>query len=162
MRQSQSWLMTLADLTIILFIITAADLSRADARVTETAQSVAAIATAEPVAIFRPGHGSLAAWLAGQPADPRQQLTIIVRHAKGDQAASMGKGMALLEQAQQAGRYARMVVEEGEHSEIAAYLAYDASPAKVARDLHKADLHKAEADHAGAKAAASSQSEEMR
>lgn len=148
MKASQSWLMTLADLTIILFIITAADLSRADARVTDTAHSVAAIATAEPTAIFRPGGPSLSAWLAGQPGDPRQQLTILVRHARGDQAVAMGKGMALLEQAQQAGRDARLVVEEGEHSEIAAFLAYDVSPAKMARQLHEADQKQAiAADH---------------
>lgn len=157
MPQSQSWLMTLADLTIILFMVTAADLSRADARVAETAKSVAAIATAEPVAIFRPGNGSLAAWLAGQPADPRQQLTILVRHARGNQAPAMGKGMAMLEQAQQAGRDARLIVEEGEHSEAAAFLAYDASPAKVARELRKSQT-----DHAATKAVTANISEETR
>lgn len=137
MKASQSWLMTLADLTIILFIITAADLSRADASVKATAQSAAAVATSEPVAIYRPGAhaGTLASWLADQPADPRQQLTILVRHKQGDQAAQMGRGMALLEDAQADGREARLVVEEGEHSEVAAFLAYDASPAKVARQL---------------------------
>ena len=157
MTHSQSWLMTLADLTIILFMTAAADLSRADARVKDTAHSVAAVATAEPVAIFRPGNGSLAAWLSGQPADPRQQLTILVRHASGDQVSSMGKGMALLEQAQKGGRDARLIVEEGEHSEVAAFLAYDASPAKVARELHQR-----ETDYAAAQAAVLNQSEETR
>lgn len=145
MKASHSWLMTLADLTIILFIITAADLSRADASVKATAQSVATVATAEPVALYRPGAhaGTLGAWLASQPADPRQQLTILVRHLKGDQAAQLGKGMALLEEAQAIGRDARLIVEEGEHSEIAAFLAYDASPAKVARRLHEAEAKQA-------------------
>lgn len=133
------WLMTLADLTIILFMVTAADLSRADASVKETAKSVAAVATAEPVAIFRPGvqAGSLGAWLAGQPADPRQQLTVLVRHAGDEDAAALARGMALLGEASDLGRKARLIVEPGERSEVAAFLAYDAAPAQVARQLHE-------------------------
>ena len=95
------------------------------------------VATAEPVAIYRPAQGAmpLAAWLASQPADDRQRLTVMVRHDGKDAAGAIAQGMKLIEQARQAGRSPRLIVDQGTAPEIMAFLAYDADPGIVARNL---------------------------
>ncbi len=85
--------MMLADLAIILFMITAADLANAELAKSELA-TAPAVATAEPVAVYRPGRAAppLADWLATQPDDPRQRLTIMVRYARHDAEAAIAAG----------------------------------------------------------------------
>jgi hypothetical protein len=133
---STSWATILADLAILLFMITAADLSNAEiAR--SAAPSSAAVATAEPVALYRPGGSmpSLGRWLAEQPDDPRQQLTIVVHYRAGEADRMAAEGLRLVSQAEAAGRDARLIAEPGDRSEAAAVLAYDADPQAVARKL---------------------------
>lgn len=130
---SQGWATTLADLSIILFMITAADLSNAELAKSGLETTSAMVATAEPVAMFRPGPSAptLKAWLSQQPDDPRQQLTVIVRH-KGSGAeadAIIARGLDLMTQADAAGRQARLIVEHSDHADVAAILAYDSDPA---------------------------------
>lgn len=134
---SSSWATTLADLAIILFMITAADLSNAEIAKSAAAPSSAAVATAEPVALYRPGGSapSLGSWLAEQPDDPRQQLTIVVRYRAGDADAMAEEGLRLVSQAEAAGRDARLIAEPADRPEIAAVLAYDSNPQAVARKL---------------------------
>ncbi|MDD3800076.1 MAG: hypothetical protein PHE36_12965 [Novosphingobium sp.] len=142
----QGWLTTLADLAIILFMVTATDLSNAgppanDPPHMETgAEAAATIATAEPVAIFRPGGAvSLDTWLADQAADGRQRLTILVRHSGKSMEPAMAEGLKLMRQAEQAGQSPRLIVEEGEHPDVTAVLAYDSDPRTVARNLRSPD-----------------------
>ena len=145
----QGWLTTLADLSIILFMVTAADLSTAQQQLQhkhaatpapQAQQKAAGVATAEPVAIYRPAAGAmpLAAWLASQPADDRQRLTVLVRHDGKNVAGAVAQGMTLADQARQAGRSPRLIVEQGENPEIMAFLAYDADAAIMARNLRGA------------------------
>lgn len=135
---SQGWATTLADLSIILFMITAADLANAELAGTGLENTSATIATAEPVAMFRPGAfaPSLRSWLDQQPVDPRQQLTVVVRHTPDTAEASIARGLALMTQARTAGRRARLIVEQSDHSDVAAILAYDSDPA-VAHNLQE-------------------------
>ena len=136
-NNSQSWATTLADLAIILFMITAADLANAD-MAKSALEGTPTLATAEPVAIYRPGGASLTEWLDGQPEDPRQRLTIVVHHG-GTTSSAMDQGMRLNAEAELAGREARLIVERSEHSDVAAILAYDSDPKAVARKLLSTD-----------------------
>lgn len=128
------WMTTLADLSIILFMITAADLSQA--RPTVSSAASAAPALAEPVATFRQGSGmpSLARWLADQPVDPRQRLTVLVRHDDAQADHAVRSGLALMRQAEEAGRPARLIVERAAMPDTIAYLAYDAAPVAAQED----------------------------
>lgn len=134
---SMNWATTLADLAIILFMITAADLSNAELAESSAEPSSLAVATAEPVALYRPGGSAppIGQWLAEQPDDPRQQLTVVVRYRPGEAASMTTQGMKLVSLAEAAGRPARLIVEPGDRSEAAAVLAYDSSPEAVARKL---------------------------
>lgn len=119
------WMTTLADLSIILFMITAADLSRAG--LADTAQVVGK-PLAEPVASFRPGNGapSLTHWLASQPADPRQRLTVLIQLGGRAPDDVLQPGLVLMRQAEKAGYRARLIVEQADAPDTIAYLAYDA------------------------------------
>jgi hypothetical protein len=134
---SSNWATILADLAIILFMITAADLSNAEIARSAAGPSSAAVTTAEPVAFYRPDGSalSLGRWLAEQPRDPRQQLTIVVHYRAGEADAMATEGLRLISQAEAAGHDARLIAEPGERSEAAVVLAYDADPQAVARKL---------------------------
>lgn len=131
------WLTTLADLSIILFMVTAADLSNAKVETGTPESASAMVATSEPVAVFRPDAGAmpLSEWLAEQPDDPRQHLTIVVRYGPGGMKDAMAKGLSLAREAEGAGRSARIISEAGDRDDINVFLAYDANPQAVARNL---------------------------
>jgi hypothetical protein len=135
---SPSWATTLADLAIILFMITAADLSNAEMARSAARPSRAEVAMAEPVALYRPDASAppLGNWLAEQSDDPRQQLTIVVHYRTGEAGRMATEGLRLVSQAKEAGRDARLIAEPAERSEVAAVLAYDANSEAVARKLH--------------------------
>ncbi len=134
---STSWATILADLAIILFMITAADLSNAEIARSAAEPSAAAVATAEPVALYRADGAALplGRWLADQPNDPRQQLTVVVHYSAGEADTMAAEGLRLVSQAEAAGRDARLIAEPGDRSEAAVVLAYDANPQAVARKL---------------------------
>ena len=131
------WLTTLADLSIILFMVTAADLSNAHAA-PDPAPEVA-LATAEPVAIYRPEAGVIPFkdWLAAQPADSRQRVTVVVRHRGNDAQAQIAQGLALADAADLAGRPPRLIAEHAERDDLVVMLTYDADPEAMAHNLLK-------------------------
>jgi hypothetical protein len=110
-RAGSGWQTVLADLSLILFMISAAAVS-------EAGEGSAAPAMAEPVAQWRGEAGTpdLAAWLAAQPRDSRQQLTIV---APPDAAA------AALELAMRSDRPARVLLDPRFDGPPLATLAYD-------------------------------------
>lgn len=125
-RGSIGWQTALADLSLILFMITAAAVSRqpAGARTHEGDNKGAATAgaapspQAEPLAVYvdAPGAPPLAEWLAQQRLDPRQQLTISARYdaEPGAQERAIAAAARLVQQAGKTGRAARVVIEPGE------------------------------------------------
>ena len=142
-RTGSGWQTLLADLSIILFMVTAAALSQSkdgaqakDASVTEPPK---ASARSEPLAVYRaaPGAPPLVQWLAAQSPDPRQQLTIVAHYAPGRQQVALTDAAALLAQAGASGQTARLVVEPGEGGTVAT-LAYDAAGAGLAQGLQRA------------------------
>ena len=134
---NSGWLTTLADLSIILFMITATDLSHAEIGRDRQPETMEAVVTAEPVAIYRsePGVIAFGEWLAGQPADDRQRLTVLVRHTGANEQRLIAEGQTLAAAAEQAGKSPRMIVERQQQADVVAMLTYDADPAPVARNL---------------------------
>ncbi len=134
-RAGTGWQYLMTDLSMILFMITAAAVNDAppDPRPAAPAARpplpipVAAPALGEPIAVWRGGAGgpTLGQWLTSQPGDPRQRLTIIGSAAAPDEALRL---------ASEAGRPARILLEPGSPGAPFATLTYDQSP-DVARPL---------------------------
>ncbi|HKT85727.1 MAG TPA: hypothetical protein VJQ77_06560 [Novosphingobium sp.] len=139
-RASVGWQTALADLSLILFMITAAAVSRQPARAGTHQEgggnAAAASATpspqAEPLAVYvdAPGAPPLPEWLAQQTLDPRQQVTITARYGaeSGAQERAIAAAARLLYKAGRAGRAARVVVEPGE-GPPRIVVAFDSPPA---------------------------------
>lgn len=134
-RIGANWQTLFADLSIILFMITAATLSRSSGEEGAKPPSAAGVPepapTASPIALYRAGEGSppLGQWLAAQAPDTRQRLSILVTYKSGDQAAALERAAGLLRQAGAVGANARVVVEPGVEDATAS-LTYDAALAQ--------------------------------
>ena len=143
-RGAISWQTMLADLALILFMVTAAAMGQpaktpahhppAEAP-TNRAKPMASpySARGEVLALWRAGPEAppLAAWLGAQAADQRQQLTISAAYQPGHFAEAAAKAADLATQAGVMGHKARLVIEPAEPSgaaakvEISASLAFD-------------------------------------
>ncbi len=156
-RAGTGWQTTLADLSLILFLITAAAVAPPGPEKAEGGKAIGGKAAAprpaaqavrhdpspqaEPLAIYRatPSAPPLAQWLAGQPHDSRQLLTILAPYAPGGQVAALANAQDLARQAGDQGRNARIIVEPGAGA-VTVTLAYDqpaasAKPPALARSL---------------------------
>ncbi len=123
-RAGSGWQVTLADLSLILFIVTASALSQGGPSPSKPPAPAQRSATAEPLAVWRPGGPALGAWLAQQPHDPRQQLTIIAPYAAPAQESALSAAVSLAQEARAAGFAPRVVVEPGQGGPSVT-LAYD-------------------------------------
>ncbi|MFA7586014.1 MAG: hypothetical protein WCY11_07425 [Novosphingobium sp.] len=130
-RAGSGWQYALADLSLILFLVTAAALASDGVKPASGGPSL----RSEPLAVYRVEAGAprLVEWLATQPPDPRQQLTIVARYRRGGQARAIAQAEGLARDAGQAGTAARIVIEPGEGGTIAA-LAYDAPQPALSLD----------------------------
>lgn len=129
-RAGSGWQYILADLSLILFMVTAAALVSADEPVAPRAAASdeqPLSPQGEALALYRaaPGAPSLGAWLRDQSPDARQQLTIVAQYGPGGQAEALRQATAMAQEAGAAGTQARIVVEPGQGGTRAA-LAYDA------------------------------------
>ena len=122
------WQTLVADLSIILFMVTAGSLSRPTQPPPRATPAAAAPSpTARPLAVWReePGGPTLAEWLAAQPHDPRQQLTIVVHYGHAEESALAPRMAALLAAGTRAGVRTRLVAEPSPGG-VTAGLAFDA------------------------------------
>lgn len=119
-RAGSGWQTVLADLSLILFMVTAAAAAQAGPDATPLPQLIDP-ALGDPVAVWREGSDPLGTWLASQSNDPRQRLTIVVPYA-ADPVSVAPKALAL---AQSAGRPARLLFEPGRAGDAYATLTYD-------------------------------------
>ena len=143
-RSGPSWQVILADLALILFLLTLAALPAAEADLGQKladreARAKEARALINPEiaaaqALFRPvaGGPTMAEWLAAQPHDPRATLTVFVRHQPGDEAAAWATAQTLAGAAQTSGVAVRTIITAGDEADVYASLACDAVVAKVA------------------------------
>lgn len=124
-RSVLGWQTSLADLSLVLFLVVAAAAGRHGTAPAKAAPSI----QSEPLAVYAatPDAPPLADWLAGQAVDPRQQLTITARYGPEveAQAKALAEAARLLADAKAQGRSARVVIEPGAGPARVA-LAYDA------------------------------------
>ena len=128
-RSGSGWQTVLADLSLILFMITAAAVSEGPAKPAPPPAPLLILpALGEPVAVWRaaPDAPDLRAWLAQNAADTRLRVTII---APGTAAA------AALALSKSAGRPARVLLEPGVGGAPVVTLTYD--QAVLARGLRE-------------------------
>jgi hypothetical protein len=141
-RGGLGWQLILADLALILFLLTLSALPAAEA---EKARGLAAHAVQEKTArgavkaevaaaqaLYRPVPDGLAIgeWLASQAPDPRATLTIFAVHAPGGEATAWARAEALAAEARAGGTRVRMIISAGRSADLYASLAYDAPPAE--------------------------------
>jgi hypothetical protein len=128
-RTGTGWQTLMADLSIILFMVTAAALSQAGPGKAQAGKAeLAPSQRGEPIAIYRAGNGAppLAQWLDTQARDERQMLTVVSTYRPGKQAAALARATAFAQDAFARGVPTRVVVEPGS-GDATATLAYDRS-----------------------------------
>lgn len=135
-RLAGGWQTTMADLSLILFIVSVAGLQAGKAGKAGLDEH-APPAQAEPLAVYRAGEGAppLGEWLAEQAPDPRQHLTIVATYRPGEADAAAREAIALAQQAAARQQPARIVLEQGDTARVTASLAYDQPSADMARNL---------------------------
>lgn len=119
-RAGSGWQTVLADLSLILFMVMAAAVQQMPDTPADTAMAILP-QTADPVAVWSaaPGGPGLAEWLAEQPADPRQRLTVLADPAAASAAAALIAGID---------RPARVILEPGLPLQPQATLTFDTAP----------------------------------
>ncbi|NCP19830.1 MAG: hypothetical protein GW855_11805 [Erythrobacter sp.] len=115
-RGLSSWQTALADLSLILFAVVAAAYreypEEADPASREQVDQAVEIALGQPMAVFRPGgDADLTRWLGSQPLGNGEVATVIVRHRRGGAAQAASEAAMLVEQIEDAGQTARLMVE---------------------------------------------------
>ena len=128
-RSGAVWQTTLADLSLILFMITASAIGRGE-NLLPPVQSQAPPVQSGQLAIYRaePGAPSFNEWLTAQAADRRQLLTIVARYHGDKRAEALARAAVLAAGAARAGFAARIIVEPGEGA-VSASLGFDRSGA---------------------------------
>ncbi len=138
-----SWLVPLADLSMILFVVTGASMASlpqggaADAPPPPVAERPLAdlarsgFVQSVPVAVLvdGPGNPPLAEWIAAQASDSAGQLTIEGRYRRaGEREGVTGRAAALADAARAAGVEPRLVIAPGPETQVSAVFAYDRDP----------------------------------
>lgn len=118
-----SWQTIIADLSLILFMVTAAAMNPKASGALDNPLP----ARGEPTAIYRVGEGAppLGAWLAAEPADDRQQLTVVARYPVEGMREAADTALALSSEAEQLGLRPRILLEPAPEAEVFAVLAFD-------------------------------------
>lgn len=142
-HSAQGWQLILADLSLILFLVTLtalvtsssdeeaadeqANRGKSDVKDTPNVAPYVAPYVAPAQALFRQVEGGpdLGEWLSEQPLDPRATLTILARTSAGDEDAIWQEAQGLANDAQKSGVAVRVVIAGGDKSEVYASLAYD-------------------------------------
>lgn len=124
-RVGSGWQTVLADLALILFMVTASAVSQAQDD--PPPEPSGGFAMAEPVAVWRPSPAAptLAQWLSTQPSDPRIRLTLFVHAPSGGEAAALRLTAGA---APDAAASARIVIDREPGPPLEAILAYDQTP----------------------------------
>ena len=122
---SRRFLIVLSDLALILFLVCASALEEKPA----VAVPQARLETPVMMSVWSdtPGGPSLAEWLAQQPPDDSQRLSIEVSYRAGEAAAAFARADALRLSAGEAGSDARVLIAEGAADGVMAQLVQDAA-----------------------------------
>ncbi|MBU1756735.1 MAG: hypothetical protein KJ703_07105 [Alphaproteobacteria bacterium] len=132
LRLGTGWQTFTADLALILFLITAQasrDTPAAPERAEPSAATVAG-ANGAGLAIYRPGPGTdLGEWLETTLTDDRQGATVLIRYPAGGRDAAISGGSDLLEEIEDGGTTARLILEPGPRAESMVLVGYEGDPA---------------------------------
>jgi hypothetical protein len=130
-RAGTGWQYALADLSLILFLVTASALAQANSAPKAPSQPappapIAAAFTSEPVAVWSAGEGAppLAQWLAQVAADPRLEVQVIVRFADKKRDKAVAQAVQLVAEGGPRASGARILVEPGDRSGASVSLTY--------------------------------------
>jgi hypothetical protein len=142
-RAGTGWQTLMADLSIILFMVTAAALTQAGPGKSQGVQAAPSGRTpapsprGEPIAVYRSGDGAppLGTWLDTQPRDPRQMLTLVSTYTPGKQSQALARAAAFAADAEVRKIQARVIIEPGA-GDASATLAYDLSVAQSDQAPH--------------------------
>lgn len=141
--QGNSWLVPLADLSMILFVVTGASMASlpqdgaqqvppppvAQRPLADLARSGFVQSVPVAVLVDGPGNPPLAEWIAAQASDRAGQLTIEGRfRLAGERAGVARRAEALANAARAAGVEPRLVIAPGPAREVTAVFAYDRDP----------------------------------
>ncbi len=125
-RSATSWHLILADLALIVFLVTAAALENDDDAASTVRADIAPPIEASQ-ALYRAGPGlvPLAQWLDQQPRDPRAALTIMAQHVPGDENRIWTEARAMEQVATAQGVRVRVIIRPAAQSDLYASLAFD-------------------------------------
>ncbi|MEO1729498.1 MAG: hypothetical protein AAFR64_02035 [Pseudomonadota bacterium] len=130
-RNPASWQLILADLSLILFLVTSAALTQSGSKSDTSDQAAgqpnapAQMASAQALYRGRPGLLSFGEWLGEQPLDPRASLTIVAQHRAGRQDKAWSQARSMAATASALGVRSRVIIREGETYDVYASLAFD-------------------------------------
>lgn len=148
-RAGTGWQYALADLSLILFMVTASALVHVAAKAGDApplnaqgapermSQRIAAAMDSSPVAVWsaEPGAPPLADWLARAAADPRLEVRVIVRFSGDTREAAVARGLRLVEAGGVRAGSARLLVEPGQSDGASVSLFYARERTGQAADL---------------------------
>ena len=128
-RVGSGWQTVLADLSLILFMVTASAVLQAG---DDPPAPSGGFAMADPVAVWRPSPSgpTLAGWLADQPTDSRMRLTLFVHGPAGSESKALH---LIAGAATDATASARIVIDRAPGPLLEAILAYDQTPPPARR-----------------------------
>ncbi len=127
-HSAASWQLILADLALILFLVTAAALTASSSFAedrSEPAPTPQPLAPAQSLYRAGPGLPGLAQWLEQQPRDPRASLTIVAQFGKGEAEQAWSDARSMAATAEALGVRSRVIIREGAAYDVYASLAYD-------------------------------------
>lgn len=118
MSTDSSWQVLLADLSLILFLSTAAALAGEQ---NDTSTPILGAATPVAQHRLREGGPTLGEWLATQPKDPNYRLTLVIPFEPWFKGRALDKAERLAREARQHDQFARVVIEpsDGETQPLA-------------------------------------------
>lgn len=132
--QDNSWIVPLADLSLILFVVTGVSLSASLQREGEQPSGSYTQSVPASVLVDTPDGPSLTNWLERYRQDPSGQLTILGSYTGDDRDTVTQRAGAMADMAISSGVEPRVVIEPGRQSQVLALFAYDRDP-QVAQSL---------------------------
>ena len=124
-RAGSGWQTVLADLSLILFMVTAAaveDQSQHPTALMARTPGKPGTTLAAPTAVWRPGEVTLAEWLARQQPDPRARITVVLRPGPHSWPEAVA---AVQQQLGRAVDRTRLIVDPSPGPATEAWLGYD-------------------------------------
>lgn len=129
-RVSPTWQVTLADLSLILFLVALPGLLAGSSDANEQVDEFQ-LGTRQAIYRWQAEGPSLKEWLNEQVRDDRTGVTIVVEYRPGNDDRAFAVAKDLVEQARASGAPARVMIAIGEEDDAYASLGYDLQAAST-------------------------------